>query len=79
MTQEPASSSFNFANFSGSHKTTFPLWLAEAETPTPPEPEVLYVRKGEGRGARYALAGAGEVGQRFRRRMVGRRASYEVA
>jgi len=55
------------------------LWLAEAETPTPPEPEVLYVRKGEGRGARYALAGAGEVGQRFRRRMVGRRASYEVA
>jgi hypothetical protein len=40
-------------------------------------PEPLYVRRGEGRGARYAVADPGEAGERWRRRMRGARPVYE--
>lgn len=41
--------------------------------------EPLYVRRGEGRGTRYLLAGGSEPGPRFRRVAVGKRVRWQAA
>ncbi len=50
--------------------------VSDAGIPASP-PETLYVRRGEGRGARYLVAGVDATGTRYRRLVRGKKSKFE--